>query len=125
MADPTYDYIPNVTTETLLHGLVCQRQEQYASPTQKGWQFGGTKTVTLYIPEAIFYNKSDATIRFLIGCDFANTSVTRTYTVTSNNSNYTISRLTNNYAAKWGFYSNDVTRTQLLANGTFDYSVTW
>ena len=126
MADPTYEYIPYITNEKLLNGLVHNRYEDYASNSAiYGFPLASTKTVYVYVPEAIFYNKTDSTVRFLIGVNWTARNTSRTYNVTSNNSNYTINRLTNNYAAKWGFYSNSVTRAQLMSYGTFSFSVTW
>lgn len=111
-------YIKHITSDALLDGLYYNRLEDWAGATGgHTWGLGSSGFSTeLMIPEEIFYNSTTRTIRFYFAVDWStcrtNNSSAPSYTITSNNSNFTVTRFE---SSKWAFYSNNFTRTQIIS----------
>lgn len=118
MALPTNtSNVPLITSEALLDGLYYHRMEDYSSATGRcAWGLASSFFTELIIPEEIFYNSTTRTIRFYFSVDRStcrsNDSSAPRYTITSNNSNFTITRFG---SSKWAFYSNNFTRSQIIS----------
>ncbi len=115
---PSTSYIRYITSADLLDGLYYNRLENWAGASG-GYTWGlssSSFSTELMIPEEIFYNSTTSTIRFYFVVDWStcrtNNSSAPTYTITSNNSNFTVTRFG---SSKWAFYSNNFTRSQILS----------